>query len=144
MLAKAIARECGATFINVSAATIHSKWAGDSEKAIKALFATARRLSPAVIFIDEVDSLLRARGGENGGGGGSNGTSAFDRKVINMFLQEWDGLCSKMDQKARVTVLGATNRPHGTFSVCSAIFLLSSWQLVGWPACCALVRGLRH
>jgi len=117
MLAKAVARESGATFINVSAAAVHSKWAGDSEKAISALFAIARKNSPCVIFIDEVDSLLRARGGVSGDGSGAG--SSFDRKIVNMFLQEWDGLCSKLNREARVTVLGATNRPHGkTFYDC--------------------------
>jgi SpoVK/Ycf46/Vps4 family AAA+-type ATPase len=54
LLAKAVATEAGANFINITGSTITSKWFGDAEKLTKALFSLARKLSPAVIFVDEV------------------------------------------------------------------------------------------
>lgn len=101
LLAKALATEAGANFINVTGSTLTSKWFGDAEKLTKALFSFASRLAPVIIFVDEVDSLLGARGG------------AFEheatRRMRNEFMAAWDGLRSKDSQ--RILILGATNRP---------------------------------
>ncbi|WOL00515.1 hypothetical protein Cni_G09228 [Canna indica] len=101
LLAKALATEAGANFINITSSSLTSKWFGDAEKLTKALFSFASRLAPVIIFIDEVDSLLGARGG------------AFEheatRRIRNEFMAAWDGLKTKDSQ--RILVLAATNRP---------------------------------
>ncbi|EES16128.2 uncharacterized protein LOC8066340 isoform X2 [Sorghum bicolor] len=101
MVAKAVATEVGANFINVPMSSIASKWIGDGEKYVKAIFSLASKLSPAVIFVDEVDSLLGRRGRPT--------EHETTRKVKNEFMIHWDGLCTK--EQERVIVLGATNRP---------------------------------
>ncbi|ESQ47918.1 hypothetical protein EUTSA_v10019988mg [Eutrema salsugineum] len=101
LLAKALATEAGANFISITGSTLTSKWFGDAEKLTKALFSFATKLAPVIIFVDEVDSLLGARGG------------AFEheatRRMRNEFMAAWDGLRSKDSQ--RILILGATNRP---------------------------------
>ncbi|KAI3986094.1 hypothetical protein MKX01_031209 [Papaver californicum] len=101
LLAKAIATEAGANFISITGSTLTSKWFGDAEKLTKALFSFASKLAPVIIFVDEVDSLLGARGG------GSEHEAT--RRMKNEFMAAWDGLRSKDNQ--RILVLGATNRP---------------------------------
>ncbi|CAH9070594.1 unnamed protein product [Cuscuta epithymum] len=101
MLAKAIANEAGASFINVSMSTITSKWFGEDEKTVRALFTLAAKVSPTIIFVDEVDSMLgqRTRLGEH----------EAMRKIKNEFMTHWDGLLTKAGE--RILVLAATNRP---------------------------------
>ncbi|OYT50502.1 AAA family ATPase [Candidatus Bathyarchaeota archaeon ex4484_135] len=99
LLAKAVASQCNAVFFNVSAAAIMSKWLGESEKNVSLLFEVARKSSPSVIFVDEVDSLLTVRGLEEVGG---------ERRVKTQFLVELDGLRTRPGEKL---VIGATNRP---------------------------------
>ncbi|XP_013601118.1 PREDICTED: uncharacterized protein LOC106308497 isoform X2 [Brassica oleracea var. oleracea] len=101
MMAKAIANEAGASFINVSMSTITSKWFGEDEKNVRALFTLAAKVSPTIIFVDEVDSMLgqRTRVGEH----------EAMRKIKNEFMTHWDGLMSNSGDK--ILVLAATNRP---------------------------------
>eukprot|EP01091_Cochliopodium_minus_P010982 TRINITY_DN3035_c0_g1_i1.p1 TRINITY_DN3035_c0_g1~~TRINITY_DN3035_c0_g1_i1.p1 ORF type:complete len:1188 (+),score=442.28 TRINITY_DN3035_c0_g1_i1:62-3625(+) len=101
MIAKAIATECRANFINVSMSTIGSKWFGEGEKYAKAVFTLAYKIAPSIIFIDEVDSMLGKRE--------KQGEHEAMRKIKNEFMSLWDGL--KTQDKERVIVLGATNRP---------------------------------
>ncbi|KAI0493809.1 hypothetical protein KFK09_023934 [Dendrobium nobile] len=100
MLAKALAKESGAVFINVRMSNLMSKWFGDAQKLVTAVFTLAYKLQPAIIFIDEVDSFLGQR-------------RTTDHEVLtNMkteFMSLWDGFTT--DQNARVMVLAATNRP---------------------------------
>ncbi|XP_061351625.1 uncharacterized protein LOC133296621 isoform X2 [Gastrolobium bilobum] len=101
MLAKAIANEAGASFINVSMSTITSKWFGEDEKNVRALFTLAAKVAPTIIFVDEVDSMLgqRTRVGEH----------EAMRKIKNEFMTHWDGLLSRPGEQ--ILVLAATNRP---------------------------------
>ena len=61
LLAKAVASECNSTFFNVTAASLVSKWVGDSERMLKAIFIEAYRRQPSIIFFDEIDAILTSR-----------------------------------------------------------------------------------
>eukprot|EP00826_Nyctotherus_ovalis_P045533 TRINITY_DN5050_c0_g1_i1.p1 TRINITY_DN5050_c0_g1~~TRINITY_DN5050_c0_g1_i1.p1 ORF type:complete len:279 (+),score=80.63 TRINITY_DN5050_c0_g1_i1:651-1487(+) len=102
MVAKAIASQFGEeiTFFNMSAGTLTSRYYGDSEKLIQALFATAAEKQPSAIFIDELDSILGARSSEE---------HEASRRLKTEFLVQFDGVGTR--QEDRVVVIGATNRP---------------------------------
>lgn len=66
MLAKALAHESGACFINLHISTLTEKWYGDSNKLVNAVFSLARKLQPSIVFIDEIDAVLgQRRSGEH-------------------------------------------------------------------------------
>jgi vacuolar protein-sorting-associated protein 4 len=101
LLAKAAATECQATFFSASSADLLSKWLGESEKLISALFKIARLRAPSLIFMDEIDSVATKRGEGSESGG--------ERRVKTQLLSEIQGLKSTHDKP--LLVLGATNRP---------------------------------
>eukprot|EP00252_Welwitschia_mirabilis_P027239 TRINITY_DN929_c0_g1_i1.p1 TRINITY_DN929_c0_g1~~TRINITY_DN929_c0_g1_i1.p1 ORF type:complete len:385 (-),score=79.27 TRINITY_DN929_c0_g1_i1:282-1436(-) len=101
MLAKAIAKEARAAFINVKLSTLMSKWFGESQKLVSALFSLAYKLQPSIIFIDEVEGFLGHR---------HSGECEASATIKTEFMSLWDGLTT--DQNARVMVIGATNRPE--------------------------------
>eukprot|EP00614_Pseudopedinella_elastica_P000430 CAMPEP_0172604930 /NCGR_PEP_ID=MMETSP1068-20121228/25185_1 /TAXON_ID=35684 /ORGANISM="Pseudopedinella elastica, Strain CCMP716" /LENGTH=339 /DNA_ID=CAMNT_0013407171 /DNA_START=110 /DNA_END=1125 /DNA_ORIENTATION=+ len=117
MLAKAIAKESGCAFLNLTMASLMNKYFGESNKLVCAVFSLARKLSPAIIFIDELDCFLGQRGGS-----ADDGVS--DRMKAE-FMAQWDGLLSdtvhvesasgessgRPSSGGVVMVIGATNRP---------------------------------
>lgn len=97
-IAKAVATEVSASFYEQSAADLLSKWAGESEERVAKLFTKARANRPSVIFIDEIDGLLRRRSGDS--------STPWEERVVSQFLRELDGLASGEG----VLLIGATNR----------------------------------
>ncbi|KAK2757722.1 hypothetical protein FQN54_004691 [Arachnomyces sp. PD_36] len=115
MLARAVATESKSTFFSVSASSLTSKWHGESEKLVRALFALAKALAPSIIFVDEIDSLLSSRSTGNEG--------EASRRSKTEFLIQWSDLQraaagreqsdkeKKEGDASRVLVLAATNMP---------------------------------
>ena len=103
MLAKALAHESGATFINLHISTLTEKWYGDSNKLVNAVFSLARKLQPSIVFIDEIDAVLGTRRSSEHEASGM---------VKAEFMTHWDGLTSadETGEPQRILVLGATNR----------------------------------
>ncbi len=101
LLARAVAGESEANFINIRGPELLSKWVGESEKAVRETFRKARQVSPSIIFFDELDALAPARGGA-----GEDGSRVSER-VVNQILTELDGLV----ELEGVVVIGASNRP---------------------------------
>jgi fidgetin-like protein 1 len=114
MLARAVATESRSTFFAISASSLTSKWLGDSEKLVRALFGLARALAPSIIFVDEIDSLLSSRGGSS--------EHESTRRIKTEFLIQWSDLqraaagkeatkSAEGGDPTRVLVLAATNMP---------------------------------
>lgn len=103
MLAKAIAKEAGASFINLQVTSLLDKWYGESQKRTAAIFSLARKLQPTIIFIDEIDSFMRTR---------QNDDHECTRMVKTQFMTLWDGLETDDSDPTmnRILIIGATNR----------------------------------
>lgn len=115
MLARAVATESRSTFFSISASSLTSKYLGESEKLVRALFSLAKALAPSIIFVDEIDSLLSSRSG--------SGEHEATRRIKTEFLIQWSDLQraaagreqSEKEKRegdaSRVLVLAATNLP---------------------------------
>jgi SpoVK/Ycf46/Vps4 family AAA+-type ATPase len=101
MIGKAIASESNSSFFSISASSLMSKWVGEGEKMVRALFAVAAVHQPSVVFIDEIDSLLSQR---------QDGDFESSRRVKTEFLVQLDGCATNKDD--RILLIGATNRPQ--------------------------------
>lgn len=110
MIARAVATESKSTFFSISASSLTSKYLGESEKLVRALFALAKALAPSIIFVDEIDSLLSSRSG--------SGEHEATRRIKTEFLIQWSDLTraaagkdTEVGDASRVLVLAATNLP---------------------------------
>jgi transitional endoplasmic reticulum ATPase len=99
LLAKAIANESKVNFISVKGPALLSKYVGESEQAVREVFRKARQASPCIVFFDEIDALVPARGG-------SSADSHVSERVLSQFLAELDGI----EELKGVLILAATNR----------------------------------
>lgn len=101
LIGKCIASQSKSTFFSISASSLTSKWVGEGEKMVRALFAVARVEQPSVVFIDEIDSLLCQR---------SETEHESSRRMKTEFLVQLDGAAT--GDEDRILVIGATNRPY--------------------------------
>ncbi|MFH0711657.1 MAG: CDC48 family AAA ATPase [archaeon] len=101
LLAKAVANESEANFIQIKGPSLLSMWVGKSEEGVRKIFERARQVSPCIIFFDEIDSLAGKRGEAYSSG------SRVTENVLNQLLAEMDGI----EDLTNVIVIGATNRP---------------------------------
>ncbi|TRY61589.1 hypothetical protein TCAL_10276 [Tigriopus californicus] len=101
LIGKCIASQSNSTFFSISASSLTSKWVGEGEKMVRALFAVASVRQPSVVFIDEIDSLLTQR---------SDTEHESSRRIKTEFLVQLDGATTQGDE--RILVVGATNRPQ--------------------------------
>jgi cell division protease FtsH len=101
LLARAIAGEAGVPFLLASGSSFQEKFAGVGASRVRRLFAEGKKVSPCIIFIDEIDALGRQRGR------GNDSATADQDQTLNQLLIEMDGF----DQSASIVVIGSTNRP---------------------------------
>ena len=101
MIARAMAKMSGARFINLQISSLTDKWYGETQKRTEAVFSLAKKIQPTIIFIDEIDSVLRSR---------TSSDHEATVQVKTLFMSLWDGLST--DKCCQVMVIGATNRPH--------------------------------
>jgi transitional endoplasmic reticulum ATPase len=99
LLVRALATECNINFISIKGPELLSKWVGESERAVREIFRKARQAAPAMVFFDEIDSIVPARG--------TGGETHVTERVVSQFLTELDGLVELKD----VIIVAATNRP---------------------------------
>ncbi|ETO30928.1 AAA domain protein [Reticulomyxa filosa] len=106
MIAKCVASSCKCTFFSISASSITSKFIGEAERLMRTLFRMAREKAPSIIFIDEIDSLLTARGGKS--------EAESSRRIKTEFLVQFDGVgaSTQSNQEKQVLIIGATNLPE--------------------------------
>lgn len=100
MIGKCVASQCKATFFSISASSLTSKWVGEGERTVRALFMLARKLQPSVVFIDEIDSLLSQR---------TENENEASRRIKTEFLVQFDGVGTNTSDS--ILIIGATNRP---------------------------------
>jgi transitional endoplasmic reticulum ATPase len=100
LLVKALAKESGVNFISVKGPSLMSKYVGESERGIREVFRTAKQAAPSILYFDEIESLVPARGRDTGGG------AAFTERVIGQFLSEMSGI----EELTGVVVLATTSR----------------------------------
>ncbi|KAJ2936719.1 hypothetical protein H1R20_g376, partial [Candolleomyces eurysporus] len=105
LVVRALAKEAGCRMLAITPSDIMDMYVGEAEKLVRAVFSLARRLSPCVVFLDEIDALFGARMAARESGG----AAAAHRGVITEFMQEMDGL--KSSKEDGIIVIGATNRP---------------------------------
>ncbi|KAN0036932.1 hypothetical protein ACTFIV_002255 [Dictyostelium citrinum] len=101
MLAKAIAHHCEYNFLTINNSILDSKWYGETEKMVSAMFSVAKKLQPTIIFIDEIDSMVSTR---------EDSEHEITNSKKSILLQLWDGFNSSGNDK--VIIMGATNRPN--------------------------------
>ena len=118
MLVRALAATVGARFLAISPSCLLRKYVGETNLNVRALFSAARKISPCVIFVDELDGLFRERGGED---------HDVSRDLKTEFLQLWDGIRNHAIQggsgssggsSSSILVIGATNRPFDVDPAC--------------------------
>lgn len=100
LIAKAVATESEANFISIKGPEVMSKWVGESEKAVRAIFKKAKQVAPCIVFLDEIDAIAHRRGGYEG-------DSGVSERIVNQLLTSMDGL----ESREGVLVIAATNRP---------------------------------
>eukprot|EP00058_Branchiostoma_floridae_P015557 XP_002601045.1 hypothetical protein BRAFLDRAFT_242422 [Branchiostoma floridae] len=132
LIGKCIASQSGATFFSISASSLTSKWVGEGEKLVRALFAVARCHQPAVVFIDEIDSLLSSR---------SDGEHDASRRIKTEFLVQFDGVGTSSED--RILIIGATNRPQEIDEAARRRLVKRLYiPLPDYPARCQIVHSL--